>query len=217
MFDIFTKEGLLSFIYTLPALLASLSIHEYAHAWVAYKLGDISQKIRGRLTLDPFKHIDPIGFLCIALCGFGWGRPVMIDDRNFKDRAKGTMLTALAGPVSNLLLAIFLTVVFKILLMTGVVQMTATSKVAQILTSMLLMTIEFNVVFAVFNMIPIPPFDGSKVLFYFLPGRTKSIMYTLEKYSFIIILIMLMTNLVDVIINPIYQLIAKFLMFIINL
>ena len=127
------------------------------------------------------------------------------------------MLTALAGPVSNLLLAIFLTVVFKILLMTGVVQMTATSKVAQILTSMLFMTIEFNVVFAVFNMIPIPPFDGSKVLFYFLPGRTKSIMYTLEKYSFIIILIMLMTNLVDVIINPIYQLIAKFLMFIINL
>lgn len=95
--------------------------------------------------------------------------------------------------------------------------MTATSKVAQILTSMLFMTIEFNVVFAVFNMIPIPPFDGSKVLFYFLPGRTKSIMYTLEKYSFIIILIMLMTNLVDVIINPIYQLIAKFLMFIINL
>ena len=72
MLDIFTKEGLIAFIYTLPALLISLSIHEYAHAWVAYKLGDISQKLRGRLTLDPFKHVDPFGFLCIALFGVGW-------------------------------------------------------------------------------------------------------------------------------------------------
>ena len=114
MLDIFSRDGLIQFLYTLPALLISLSIHEYAHAWVAYKLGDINQKLRGRLTLDPFKHIDPFGFICIALFGVGWGKPVVIDDRNFKDRAKGTMLTALAGPLANMLLAIFLTVVLKI-------------------------------------------------------------------------------------------------------
>ena len=113
MLDIFTRDGLIAFLYTLPALLISLSIHEYAHAWTAYKLGDVTQKIRGRLSLDPFKHIDPFGFLCIALFGVGWGKPVMIDDRNFKNRAKGTMLTALAGPISNLLLAILLTVILN--------------------------------------------------------------------------------------------------------
>ena len=147
MLDIFTKEGLIAFIYTLPALLISLSIHEYAHAWVAYKLGDISQKLRGRLTLDPFKHIDPFGFLCIALFGVGWGRPVMIDDRNFKDRAKGTMLTALAGPVSNILLAIFLTIVLKILLVTGLLSVTTTNQIVGLLVNMLMITIQFNVIF----------------------------------------------------------------------
>ena len=101
MFDIFSKEGLISFFIMLPALLISLSIHEYAHAFVAYKLGDTSQKLRGRLTLNPFRHIDLFGFISIILLGVGWGKPVMIDDRNFKNRARGNMLTALAGPVSN--------------------------------------------------------------------------------------------------------------------
>ena len=136
MLDIFSRDGLIQFLYTLPALLISLSIHEYAHAWVAYKLGDINQKLRGRLTLDPFKHIDPFGFICIALFGVGWGKPVVIDDRNFKDRAKGTMLTALAGPLANMLLAIFLTVVLKILIMTNILSIASTSKIVSVFLSM---------------------------------------------------------------------------------
>ena len=217
MLDIFTKEGLIAFIYTLPALLISLSIHEYAHAWVAYKLGDISQKLRGRLTLDPFKHVDPFGFLCIALFGVGWGRPVMIDDRNFKDRAKGTMLTALAGPVSNILLAIFLTIVLKILLVTGLLSDNTSNQIVGLLVNMLMITIQFNVIFGIFNMIPLPPFDGSKVLFYFLPQRFRGVMYTLERYSFIIILVIFWSNIASFVISPAYSLILKFLNFILGL
>ena len=217
MLDVFTREGLIQFIYTLPALLLSLSVHEYAHAWMAYKLGDISQKIRGRLTMDPTKHIDPFGFICIALLGVGWGRPVMVDDRNFKDRAKGTMLTSLAGPVANILLALLLTLVLKVLIMVGAVDLVATSKVVEILVSMLLLTIQFNVIFGIFNMIPLPPLDGSKVLFYFLPSKLKPIMYTLERYSFIIILVLFMTDLSSVIIQPAYNLVLNLIMFILKL
>lgn len=202
MFNIFSQSGLISFLYTLPALLLSLSIHEFAHAYVAYKLGDKSQKTLGRLTLDPLKHIDPIGFLCIALIGFGWGKPVLIDDRNFKNRAKGTMLVSLAGPASNLILAILFTIILKILIVTGAISVVATSSVASILFNMFILTIQFNVVFAVFNMLPIPPFDGSKVLHYFLPYKYKNIMYTLQKYSFVILLVLVLTNLGSIIISP---------------
>lgn len=217
MLNIFTKEGLIAFLYTLPALLISLSIHEYAHAWMAYKQGDITQKIRGRLSLDPFKHIDSMGFLCIALFGVGWGKPVMIDDRNFKNRAKGTMLTALAGPVSNLLLALLFTIVLKLLIMTGVLTTVATTTIGGIFLTMFLYTIQFNIIFGIFNLIPLPPLDGSKVLEYFLPQKLKGIMYTLERYSFIIILVIFCTNIASYIINPAYNLILKFLYWIISL
>ncbi len=217
MFDIFTREGLIAFLYTLPALLISLSIHEFAHAWMAYKQGDITQKIRGRLTLDPFKHVDPIGFLCIALFGVGWGKPVMIDDRNFKNKARGTMLTALAGPASNILLAILLTLVLKLLMMTGVLGVTATSTIAGVLLQMFLYTIQFNIVFGIFNLIPLPPLDGAKVLEFFLPGRTKAIMYTLERYSFLIIMLIFFTDIASYIITPVYSKLLEFIMWILML
>ena len=217
MLNIFTREGLIAFLYTLPALLISLSIHEFAHAWIAYKQGDISQKIRGRLTLDPFKHIDPIGFLCIVLCGVGWGRPVMVDDRNFKNSRKGTMLTALAGPVSNLLLAVLLTLVLKILMMVGVFDNIVANSIGTIFLQMFLYTIEFNIVFGIFNLIPLPPLDGSKVLAYFLPQSLRGIMYTLERYSFIILLIIFCTNITSYIIAPAYNAILNLLNWILNL
>ena len=211
MFDIFTREGLISFLYFLPVLLLCLSVHEYAHAFVAYKLGDKSQKALGRMTLNPLAHIDWWGFVSIALLGFGWGKPVIVDDRNFKNRARGNMLTALAGPMSNLLLAILFTIIFKILIMTGVIDLAISTTSGNILTNMLILAIQFNVVFCIFNMIPIPPFDGSKVLFYFLPSKYKGIMYTLEKYSFYIIIIFIITGAGGYIISPLVNLILKFL------
>ncbi|MEG2348342.1 MAG: site-2 protease family protein [Clostridia bacterium] len=207
MFDIFTREGFISFLYVLPALLLSLSVHEFAHAYTAYKLGDKSQKALGRLTMDPFKHIDWFGFLAIALLGFGWGKPVIVDDRNFKNRAKSNMLVALAGPGSNIILAIVFSVILKVLVLTNVVNLAVTSTLGLVILNMFKLTIQFNVIFAIFNLIPIPPFDGSKVLFYFLPVKAKNIMYLMEQYSFLIIIIILVTGIGSKIISPIVNLI----------
>lgn len=216
MFDIFTKDGLISFLYTLPALLFCLSVHEFAHAFTAYKLGDRTQKAMGRLTLNPFSHIDISGFICIALFGFGWGKPVMIDDRNFKNKAAGNALTAFAGPFSNIIMAILFTIILKILLITGVILPTTNSVVGSIILNMLILTIQFNVVFAIFNLIPIPPFDGSRILYFFLPAKGREYMYKIEQYSFIIVLVILVTGigskLVSPIVNFVLGLLSKFIM-----
>lgn len=214
MFDIFTREGLIQFLYFLPALLLSLSIHEFGHAIVAYKLGDRSQKERGRLTLSPFAHIDWFGFLAIALIGIGWGKPVMVDDRNFKKRGKGNMLVALAGPVFNLLLALIVTIVLKILMETGVLAAMAMNSVGTIIADILVLTMEFNVIFAVFNLIPLPPFDGSKVLYYFLPYKAKQLFDKLEQYSLWILLVLFITDWYVYIITPAYALVGIVLNFI---
>ena len=214
MLDIFTREGLILFLYSLPALLISLSVHEYSHAMCAYKLGDKSQKAMGRLTLQPFAHIDIFGFICIALLGFGWGKPAIINEENFKNKTKGIMLTALAGPVSNLILAILLVIILKVLLVTGLAVPVVTSSVGGILFNMLILGIEFNVVFAVFNLIPLPPFDGSKVLYYFLPYKAKQAYASLENYSYIIILVFFVTNIGSYIITPFVNVIFKLISFI---
>lgn len=216
MFNIFSKEGLISFLYTLPALLFCLSVHEFAHAYTAYKLGDRTQKAMGRLTLNPFSHIDIAGFICIALFGFGWGKPVMIDDRNFKNKAAGNALTAFAGPCSNIIMAILFTIILKILLITGVILPTINSLVGSIILNMLILTIQFNVVFAIFNLIPIPPFDGSRILYFFLPAKGREYMYKIEQYSFVIVLVILVTGigskLVSPIVNFVLGLLSKFIM-----
>ena len=216
MFNIFSKEGLISFLYTLPALLFCLSVHEFAHAYTAYKLGDRTQKAMGRLTLNPFSHIDIAGFICIALFGFGWGKPVMIDDRNFKNKAAGNALTAFAGPCSNIIMAILFTIILKILLITGVILPTINSVVGSIILSMLILTIQFNVVFAIFNLIPIPPFDGSRILYFFLPAKGREYMYKIEQYSFVIVLVILVTGIGSKLVSPIVSfvlgLLSKFIM-----
>ena len=143
LFNIFSKEGLALFLFTLPALLLSLSIHEFAHAYTAYKLGDMSQKYRGRLTLDPFKHIDIVGFLCIMLCGFGWGKPVQINPRNFDGKyslSKAEAMVAVAGPVMNFIIA------FIFLIIYGVYGLTVTTitHTTRIISSIIVSIISVN-------------------------------------------------------------------------
>jgi Zn-dependent protease len=171
----------------------------------------------GRLTLNPFSHIDMSGFICIALFGFGWGKPVLIDDRNFKNRAAGNAIAAFAGPLSNLIMAVIFTIILKILLITGVLSIAVKSGVGAIILNMLILVIQFNVVFGIFNLIPIPPFDGSRILFYFLPQKGREVMYNIEKYSFIIILVILITGVGSKIVSPIINFVLSLLSKIISL
>ena len=199
------SEWLQETLYYLPALLIALSVHEAAHAYTAYKLGDKSQKALGRLSLSPLAHIDPIGFIFMLVFKFGWGKPVVMDDRNFKNRRKGIMLVALAGPLSNIILSFVFTIILKLLDVFGALAIMINSNIGNILYIMLLYMIGFNVMFGVFNLIPLPPFDGAKVLTYFLPEKAKRGMDWLEQYSIWIIAILMLTDVYQLIISPAYN------------
>lgn len=209
-------------LYMLPALVISIAIHEFCHAYVAYKLGDKSQKYYGRLTLDPFAHIDIFGLISFALVHIGWGKPVTVDDTNFKNKTRDNMLVSLAGPLSNLILAFLLTFVIKILLLTGIFsiadgQVVGSNAVLDIFANILDLSVIYNVTFSVFNMLPFPPFDGGEVLKYFLPSKIKPYLQKLEQYSFIIVIVLLVTNIGVYIISPFINVIYKVLIWILNL
>lgn len=204
MINIFQEGGLIEFLYILPALVLSLAIHEFGHAIVAYKLGDKSQKALGRLTIAPFAHIDILGFISMMLIGIGWGKPVMVDDRNFKKRGLGNALVALAGPAFNLCLALIITIILKLCFVFDLGSWFMTNKIGSILYIIIQYTIAYNVSFALFNLIPLPPFDGSKVLRYFLPYNAKKWMDQLERYAIYIVAFIFITDIYWYISTPAY-------------
>ena len=190
--------GRLDFLTAVIQILAYLVIiflilpfHEWAHAFVAKCLGDTGMKYRGRLTLNPLEHIDPIGALCMILFGFGWAKPVPIDDRNFKNPKVGMGLSALAGPVANLLAALVGGLLYNMVLIISPNFLPDYYMVVAVILSFLMFYTYSNVTLAVFNLLPIPPLDGSKILFMFLPDKIVYKIYQYERFFFIAVIILI--------------------------
>ena len=172
------------FVISAVAVVIALSIHEYCHAYAAYKLGDNTAKSLGRLTLNPLKHIDPFGALCMLLFHIGWAKPVPINARNFKNPKKGFAITAFAGPISNLILA-FISVLVYLLMWNYLRDKTFEfgSFSLRFWENMLLFVYIFhsvNLGLGIFNLLPIPPFDGSRILHIVLPQK---LYFSIMKYE----------------------------------
>lgn len=150
---------LLGRLLFLPGILLGISIHEFSHGYAAVKMGDDTPLLQGRLTLNPLKHLDPMGFLCLLIFGFGWAKPVMINSRNFKNPRRDDAIVSLAGPLSNFLVAILFTILMKL-----ADTFLPYSLSSQVIFEVLRSTVYINLVLMVFNLLPIPPLDGHHIL-----------------------------------------------------
>ena len=207
MFDF----NLLDLIAGIPGLIIAMVIHEYAHARVAVALGDRTPALMGRLTLNPAAHIDPVGLIMLFLVRFGWAKPVVIDPRNFKHPRRDDILVSLAGPFANLATAFLSLVVLLIWqrLMGGHLSV-GMYQVFQLI-------IIYNVNFAIFNLIPLPPLDGSHVLIQLLPARLAYAYARIERYSFLILIALIVTPVLSLIFIPLQRFIWKIFMMILML
>ena len=182
----FDKEYIVELILTIVAALISLGIHEFSHAFMAYKLGDPTAKALGRLTINPIKHIDPFGAICMIFFHFGWAKPVPINPRNFKKPRRDFALSSLAGPASNLTLAFLLAPIFLLCAQTFVYTEN------NFLNSLMQNTLNFlyifhiiNVGLGLFNLVPIPPLDGSRILNLILPAKWYFKIMKYERYIYL--------------------------------
>ncbi len=196
-------------ISLVPFLLA-ITIHEASHGFAAYYLGDDTAKRQGRLTLNPFAHIDLFGLLFLLVTRlFGWAKPVPVNFRNLKHK-HGMAIVAMAGPVSNILLALVSALIFN--LIKGIhFESEMAFKIFTPIAYMLLYSVQINIALAVFNLIPVLPLDGGRVLYDFLPPNQALSFGRTERYGFLIILIMIMLGVTDKIIVPIIQSIVSLL------
>ncbi|HOO90007.1 MAG TPA: site-2 protease family protein [Syntrophales bacterium] len=168
----------LTFILIAVPLLYSVILHELAHGWVAYRMGDPTAKMMGRLSLNPLKHLDPVGTLMLFLFGFGWARPVPVNFANLRKSRKGLLLVSSAGIIVNMILAFLAIFVMQLL----------SPPSHGIAATMLYYLAHINIILAAFNLIPIPPLDGSKILMGFLPHRLQYTLSRIEPYGFFIII-----------------------------
>ena len=182
-------------------VLFSLSVHEFSHGLAAYAVGDKTAKYSGRLSLNPLAHLDPFGAICLFLFGFGWAKPVPVNPWNFKNKKGGMILTALAGPFSNFLLAFIAMVIYTLL---GGLRFSSASfgfTLASVFYELAYYMIMINLGLGLFNLIPVPPLDGSKVLTAILPERTYFKLMDYERYGFIILIILINTPIFNSLLN----------------
>lgn len=188
-------------IFVIPSLLLALTVHEFAHAWVSYRLGDPTPKYQGRLTLNPLAHIDPLGLVMLMLFRFGWGKPVEIDPRHYRNRRQGVLLVSLAGPGANIITAFVLMVGY------AVWSLTAPGFVPEFVPQLLGMALMYNILIALFNMLPVPPLDGSKVLASILPPKySYQFQSFAQQWGLFILLALIATGLTGRILTPLSNL-----------
>ncbi|MDO4288884.1 MAG: site-2 protease family protein [Eubacterium sp.] len=196
MFD-FSSSALLSLVLSLPGIILAITFHEIAHGYAADAMGDPTPKLAGRLSVNPLKHLDPLGFICMLLFHFGWAKPVPVNPANFKNHRKGIVVVSLAGCLTNLLLGfIALTVEYAVfpLIQDNI-----------ILLIILEQIYAYNIIFAIFNLIPIPPLDGSQILGEFLPPKARFKYQSLARYGMILLMILLVTGLFGRVITPVFS------------
>jgi len=177
-------------LYLGVALVVAATIHEFAHAYVADRLGDPTPRAQGRLTLNPLAHLDPLGSILILVAGFGWAKPVQINPMHFRDWRRDTIIVAAAGPLANITLLFALGVPFKI----GLLDFGGST-----VDRLLVTVIQINAMLAVFNLIPVPPLDGSKILMGLLPPAQAVSYARLQPYGVFILLLLVMTNVLSVV------------------
>jgi len=192
-------------VLLIPALVFSLSFHEFSHAWMAYRLGDSTAARMGRLTLNPMSHLDPIGSLALIFMGFGWAKPVPVDTRYLKNPRKDMVKVAAAGPISNIILAIIGALVLRILF--------GTDLLSNSVKTFFIIFMQINITLAVFNLLPVPPLDGSQILAPFIEKQFgPDIVWKMQVYGprvlFIIIIFSMVTDIhiFSFIITPIFNL-----------
>lgn len=197
-------------IAVIPGIIIAMVIHEYAHARVAVALGDFTPRLQGRLTLNPAAHIDVFGLLMLFLVHFGWAKPVQINPYNFRNPRRDDILVSLAGPAANLITAFIAAFIFVFVLKNDF-------DVSDGVRTVLSLIVIVNINFAIFNMIPIPPLDGSHVLKQLLPYELAVRYETIERYSIFILIIFLMTPILSYIFVPMQRLILDIFTSIINI
>ena len=201
-------------IIQIPVLLLALTAHEFAHGYVAYRLGDPTAKQQGRLTMNPLKHLDPLGTLAFILVKFGWAKPVPVNPVYFKNPKQDMLKVALAGPATNLVLAVVCAILAK-----AIVVIATLFPQSQLLASILIplqtcfvYSVWINLILCIFNFLPIPPLDGGRIMTGLLPDHLAIKYVQLERYSFIIILLLLFTGILPKLIMPIINSATHFLL-----